>query len=227
MCIGIYFMLRKSEHLESKLGTAQPLLRSNMMFFDKEGRIIPYAAIGDPSRVAHKVFLTVNFSKTDSSGYGRRLSHIRQYDPVGGFCIVRQLEEWIRKTRVDFGTPYHHELYGVQGVPKLKAATVVSEMRAVVEGLGISTMLNRTSSHSLRYGGATMMAAAGFPQYIIAQYGGWTAESQSLKLYTKLPDLIIDTVSAHMSKMANTKISEAFASDTLALVESFGNNKKK
>ncbi len=43
----------------------------------------------------------------------------------------------------------------------------------------------KPTSHSLRYGGATMMAAAGFPQYIIAIYGGWTENSTSLRIYTK------------------------------------------
>ena len=31
-----------------------------------------------------------------------------------------------------------------------------------------------------------MLAAAGLPQYIIAYFGGWTEDSESLKFYTQL-----------------------------------------
>jgi hypothetical protein len=42
------------------------------------------------------------------------------------------------------------------------------------------------SSYSLRYGGATELAAAGFPQYVISTYGGWTEKSRALHIYTRL-----------------------------------------
>ena len=45
---------------------------------------------------------------------------------------------------------------------------------------------SKISAHSLRYGGATMLAAAGLPQYIIAYFGGWCEDSKSLQIYTQL-----------------------------------------
>ena len=44
---------------------------------------------------------------------------------------------------------------------------------------------HKISAHLLRYGGTTMLAAAGLPQYIIAYFGGWTEDSESLKFYTQ------------------------------------------
>ena len=48
-----------------------------------------------------------------------------------------------------------------------------------------------------------MMAAAGFPQYIIAIYGGWTENSTSLRVYTKPSEEMLQMVSLHMSQMAH------------------------
>ena len=45
---------------------------------------------------------------------------------------------------------------------------------------------DKVSPHSLRYGGATMLAAAGLPQYGIEYFGGWAAGSKSLKVYAQL-----------------------------------------
>jgi hypothetical protein len=53
-----------------------------------------------------------------------------------------------------------------------------------VEHLGMSSA--KISAHSLRYGGATMLAAAGIPQYVIAYFGGWKADSKSLQIYMHL-----------------------------------------
>ena len=40
--------------------------------------------------------------------------------------------------------------------------------------------------HSLRHGGATELAAAGFPQYIISTFGGLRAKFSSIAQYTRL-----------------------------------------
>ena len=44
-----------------------------------------------------------------------------------------------------------------------------------------------------------MLAAAGLPQYIIAYFGGWTEDSESLKFYTQL------------NVSSNTIVSDIFA----------------
>jgi hypothetical protein len=69
--VGIMFMLRRSEHVYARGGSA-PLLRSHVIFWDGRGAIIPYREVG--IRRAEKVTLNVVFSKTDQSGFGRRPS---------------------------------------------------------------------------------------------------------------------------------------------------------
>ena len=39
---------------------------------------------------------------------------------------------------------------------------------------------DKISAHSLRYGGSTTLAAAGYPEYIIAFYGGWAEGSKAM-----------------------------------------------
>jgi hypothetical protein len=47
------------------------------------------------------------------------------------------------------------------------------------------------------------MASAGFPEFIIAQYGGWVEGSESLKVYIRPTRETIDRVSRHMASGGN------------------------
>jgi len=58
------------------------------------------------------------------------------------------------------------------------------QLRHHADADGLSSA--KISAHSLRYGGATMLAAAGIPQYVIAYFGGWKADSKSLQIYMHL-----------------------------------------
>ena len=69
MAVGIFFMLR---HIHSARGTAMPVHRRNLTSFDKQNKVIPYKQIGRSK--AEIVTMNVEFSKTDSSGFGRRVS---------------------------------------------------------------------------------------------------------------------------------------------------------
>jgi hypothetical protein len=209
MAVGIYFMLRRSEHIHSAGGTATPVHRRNLTFFDKQNQVIPYERIGKVK--AEIVTLNVEFSKTDSSGFGRRVSHIRQDDE--GVCIVSILEKYIATTRDQYGAKESDLLYKIRGVPDLTLPSLHEAMQSAVKALNIAAFVPATTSHSLRYGGATMMAAAGFPQYLIAHYGGWTEGSKSLRTYTKPSIQMLMSVSSHMARMARAGTSQQFIND--------------
>ena len=55
---------------------------------------------------------------------------------------------------------------------------------------------NKVSAHSLRYGGATTLAAA---DYIIAFYGGWSEGSKAMKRYIRPSNSISKSVSHQMA----------------------------
>jgi hypothetical protein len=221
MAVGIFFMLRKSEHMIDG-GVLPTLTRQAIAFIDQNNRPIPYALVNHPGYLADRVFLIIQYSKKDAHGYGRRLVHMRQGPQHRDVCIVQLLERWIGETRDKFYALPTDHIYHVPNVACMKVQDVVDEMKRVTTKLGVPIdSKNKTSSHSLRYGGATMMAAAGFPQYLVAQYGGWSETSDSLKLYTKLPLPIVNQVSMHMVKMASTNCSEPFIQDSLILTKAY------
>ena len=64
--------------------------------------------------------------------------------------------------------------------------------------------------------GVTTLAATGFPEYIIAFYGGWAPNSKSMKQYIQPTDDIIRIVSGHMSLSRNSEPVQAVVNQLLA-----------
>jgi integrase len=93
---------------------------------------------------------------------------------------------------------------------------VVAAMRAIVKFTGLRD--DMISAHSLRYCGATMLAAAGFPSYIIAYFGGWTEDSKTIRTYAQVGSQAVERVSLAMSQSYDNDISEArMRENTLAI----------
>ena len=222
MCVGIYFMLRKSEHISKKDGSPAGLKRAKVTFLDYNNRPIPYERIGKPGYRAKKVCIPTDFSKTDFSGFGRRPWHVRQEDVrKKDVCIVQILEDWIATTRDMYGAKAEDELYDVPGIEKVTAYRLHQVMRSAVRSYTGDVPIGRiATSHSLRYGGATMMAAAGFPQYLIAHYGGWKADSEALKKYVRPSDESIERVSRYMTDVALAQPSRHYINDAIAVYQS-------
>ena len=85
-------------------------------------------------------------------------------------CI---LGKWINDTRNNYGVEETDELYYLPGFGSLKVNHLNMVMQLTIDSLNLPGCQKRATSHSLRYSRATMMAAAGFPHYIIAMYGGF------------------------------------------------------
>lgn len=212
MVMGITFLLRKSEHIGSM--DKLPISRRAVTFFDKYNRAIPYKEVGLNTK-AQSVLANIQYSKTDLFGMGRRARHTRQQgDPDA--CVVQVLENWVRLTRDEFGAKEEDSLYHIPGLENYDVNVLHQVMAATAIQEGAEDGHKKPTSHSLRYGGATMMAAAGFPQYIIAIYGGWTENSTSLRVYTKPSEEMLQMVSLHMSQMALLNTSQHFIMDATA-----------
>ena len=128
-------------------------------------------------------------------------------------CVVCILEKWIALTRDVFGATEDMPLYDVPGFKSVNLDELHEVMEATVQDLGVEGYGAKATSHSLRYGGATMMADAGFPQYLIAHYGGWTEDSKSLKRYAKPSEGSISLVSEYMAKATKNKPSYHYIQD--------------
>jgi hypothetical protein len=209
---GIYFLLRRSEFLGEDRKTKMGLPRSCLLFFTKDGHPILYHDVGS-TLMADSVHLNVRFSKVDQDGYGRILQHRRQ---VSGSCIVKDLEEWISLTRDKYKLGEEEELFHLPGRSRMTGQVLGEVMKLTAVSLGLDS--SRVSAHSLRYGGATMLAA-GLPQYVLAYYGGWSETSSSLRLYSGPGTDTIDQVSAHMSRMASEGVGEAVTRDHIRKVQ--------
>ena len=189
--LGIYFLLRKSEYLPTSQVNCGRQWK-HVKFFDCEGRQIAWSDIGRIK--AEEMLLNIDKSKTDQFGRGRLVRHKTVPGPD---CIVKKAVAWAVKCRDLLGATVDDHIFKVRDRVLVTASDMAKAMRQTFQFVGISNA--RVSAHSLRYGGATMLAAAGLPQYIIAFFGGWTAESKSLRRYMQLGAEAVSQASKIMS----------------------------
>jgi hypothetical protein len=213
MEIGIYFLLRKSEflpHSGVRGEQCRGLRWKDIEFMDTHGRFVLWADVSQ--FVVETVSISIVMSKTDQHGEGRIRTHKRQRN---GHCIVSVMVDWCMKMKVWQVTKDDFVFEGL-GEALTNDLKVVASMRAIVKFIGLRD--DMISAHSLRYGGATMLAAAGFPSYIIAYFGGWTEDSKTIRTYAQVGSQAVERVSWAMSQSYNNDISEArIRENTLAI----------
>ena len=178
MRLGICFLPRKGEYLK----TAR-----------NEGGL--YAGVGG-KMLAESVHVNVKFSKTDPHGYGRLVAHQRQDE--GAPCIVAEMESFIASTRDLWGVKEEDGVFVWPDGSDVTADEVAGEMKAVAETLGCDP--KKVSAHSLRYGGASLLASFGLPQYLIEYFGGWKKGSKTMPLYARPDSKSLGLVSACFGK---------------------------
>jgi hypothetical protein len=202
--LGIYFLLRKSEYL--------PVSAKNkgrkwkfVKFFDSNGVQIPWNLIGKTR--AYEVLLNVDKSKTDQYGHGRLVRHKSMED--GSECVVKKLVDWVVECRDNYGATLDDYVFQIGDRILVSASEMTAAMKRTVEFLGWDS--SKVTAHSLRYGGATMLAAAGLPQYVIAYFGGWTADSKALRRYMQLGAGAVARASRIMSRGFSKSLAESRA----------------
>ena len=202
MEFGIYFLLRKSEFLPCG-NKSNGIQWKNIVFFSESGHPIAFKELTRKS--VKSVQINITKSKMDQHGYGRLVKHNCVSGPQ---CIVKKLVGWaiscrdIRNMSVD---DYLFLKRGCKAVVNEGAVSIA--MKCIVRFLGWK--IDKVSPHSLRYGGATMLAAAGLPQYIIAYFGGWSDNSKSLRIYTQVGSEAVDRVSKIMSTGYEVSLEES------------------
>ena len=206
LMFGIYFLLRKSEYLPGlSAGKFHSGLRwARIRFYTADGLRIPFENV--QKGTAKFVEINIAKSKTDQLGYGRLVKHQRT---EGNNCIVHRLEQWATICKDKCDATENDYIFSINGkaLPIVSDKEVASAMKMIVVHLGWNPQ--KICVHSLRYGGATMLAAAGLPQYVIAYFGGWTADSTSLKLYTQMGGDSVAKVSGIMSRGFNKSLEES------------------
>ena len=193
MRMGIWYLLRKGEYLKTSRNDGG-LRRQHAEFMDKLGRRIPYNRVGKMK--AQSLHVNVKFSKTDPHGYGRLIAHQRQRE--GAACIVTEMEEFVSATRDLWGIGEDKGVFAWPDGSDLTADEVAGEMKAIAVTLKCDE--KKVSAHSLRYGGASLLASFGLPQYLIEYFGGWKEGSKTMPLYTRPEGSSLNIVSACFSR---------------------------
>jgi hypothetical protein len=193
--------MRRSEYLPGR--TTRGALWSHINFYDRDGNLIPRHLLQQGQ--ARSVVNNIPFSKTDPYGRGRILSHFRQ--PDGFPCIVRDMEDWAILSRDFLHAIDDDYFFEVHGIAVVQDRRLVCILRAVARFLGIQD--HAISLHSLRYGGATLLATAGLPKYVIEHFGGWVANSGAVSEYIQLGGESAQTVSRAMSLASSAGLADA------------------
>jgi hypothetical protein len=201
--VGICFLLRKSEFLPSGSPLGAGMLWEKVHFFDEHGVLIPWLSVG--IIVAVTVVVMIPYSKTDQNGMGRYITHHRQ--PPGRLCIVTDLERWAAFMRLKYDTVHKDPVFGNGEWWQVSSTRIAAVMKATAVYLGLNP--SAVSAHSLRYGGATVLAMAGLPQYIIECYGGWAPGSESVEIYAQVQGEAARNVSRVMSTAAGESLSDS------------------
>jgi len=114
------------------------------------------------------VLINNEAAKNDPEGEGYRFHYPRQISSVEvAFDIVEILFDWAACARLSPGDPFVS--YRRKWV--LSYSTFQKAIKLVARNLGLDE--RRYSTHSLRIGGATLLAAAGLPDYMIQLIGRW------------------------------------------------------
>lgn len=211
---GSWYLLRKNEFLPKVCAPndhSSQMLRSHIRFLDIHQQTIPYASLGGPC--VYWLRIELEFSKADQSGHGRILMHYRQLS-TPEVCVVTRMLQYIIMSRDLFGATEHDPLFYVPGLPRYTTESLAAFMRATCHLVGLPA--SRVSAHSLRYGGATTMAAAGFHDYVIAYYGGWAPDSRCMRKYIKPSNNMVQNVSQHMASDKHSKSTVEIVNQLLA-----------
>ena len=214
LMFGIFYLLRKGEFLPKpvvKNCHHTPMQRCHLRFMDANHNVIPYQLVGVIR--ASWLSITIEFSKTDQHGRGRILEH---YVDLGNptHCIVQRMEAYIQLTRDLYGAKETDLLFDIPSFPRFTTEILRYAMQATCHAVGLPW--ERCSAHSLRYGGATTLAAAGFPDFVIAFYGGWSPNSTVMRRYIRPSDQVVRKVSHHMTRAQNSVAVQAAVNQILA-----------
>lgn len=179
ICLGFFFTLRsrsysapekRNEYKEEEI-----LRRADVKFLSGEGA---RARVVVPSRdnvdSIRSMVIRIKKSKTDGEGRGYERAITANSDPH--LCVVKAVMVHLLLTP-DLPAEYPVCAFDAAASASGRAGQVVTRadvataLKVVAIRLGEDVTL--VSSHSLRIGGATAMAAAGFPDSFICYWGFW------------------------------------------------------
>lgn len=161
-------LMRVSEYLPGSPGVAHWMRSEDVLFRFKDGTVQPSWNVSGRREDLVSASLNVRSAKNDMEGEGHRLEFPKiNVDSLHAFDIVGDLYDWAVRAQPRQGQPF----LSYRGEWVLSYKTLSQAIKLVAKEMGLVPARFRT--HSLRIGGATMMAAAGRPDYEIQKVGRW------------------------------------------------------
>jgi hypothetical protein len=122
-----------------------------------------------PEDTLHSVTFTVPSAKNDKFGTGHRFTYetLRTDDTVSAFDIARDMFKFAKRARPRGADPF----LSIDGRTQIKYDKFSATLKRMVTIQGFDP--EKFSTHSLRIGGATALAAAGVPDSTIQTLGRW------------------------------------------------------
>ena len=170
-CMGFseVCMARVSEAIPGAPEVDHWLHSEGVEFGLKEGGVAPSYEVEEvPWSRVQSVIFTIGSAKNDMQGEGHRFEYFTQAtSSTRAFDIVEDMYLWARRARLKKGQPF----FSYRGEWTLSYDVLSKAIKKVATDMGLDA--RRYRPHSLRIGGASMLAAAGLPDYVIQKQGRW------------------------------------------------------
>ena len=123
---------------------------------------------------AHKVLDVVisrGSTKADYAGAGNNFSFSSSTKPTAAFNLPEDMYNWAAMAHLKKGDPFFSYQYGHPWALSYTQANAA--IKKMMKLQGFTANLHQFSTHSMRIGGASTLAAAGYTDSIIQKMGGW------------------------------------------------------
>lgn len=185
-------LLRISEYI--LVSASNHHLRARDITFVVNGKHVPsHELSASELSLITEVIIKVRSSKTDKDGSGTTFCfpRNRDTDPTTDICYM--LAKWsVTATRTS--TQPFFSTNGRKGPWKVSPDHIAKAVKSLATAFHFNP--TRFTSHSLRYGGASTLAAAGLPDCWIQIYGRW--KSLTFLQYIKLSHNLFETIQQTM-----------------------------
>jgi integrase len=180
MRLAFLLMLRISEYVITK---ANHYLRSDDVMFIVSGAVVfSHEVTSEDWESISGVIIDVRSAKNDSDGAGHRFPFNRQ--PSQQDCICHLLFQWSVTARLKPADQF----FSYQSSWNLSDRDMSAALKSLAHRHGLDP--TRVSPHSLRYGGASALAAANVPTYLIQKLGRW--KSLAFLRYIQLSESLLN-----------------------------------
>ena len=186
-------LLRFSEYADTRKPGNQHFIRADDVQFTVISKVTGQitkvsgskAHTTSPEETLHSVTFTVPSAKNDKFGTGHRFTYetLQLDDTVSAFDIARDMFNFARRAKPRSADPF----LSIDGRTQIRYDKFSASLKRMVAIQGFDP--EKFSTHSLRIGGATALAAAGVPDSTIQTLGRWKSLAFLVYIRTSITTL--------------------------------------